>query len=58
MQKVIYPEFDIFNLSSFEVKICKYCDHRDINMINKRILRQTFFDFSHATQEEFCYRAF
>lgn len=58
MKAIFRLEYDIFNLSSFDAKIYKFCDHRDINMINKRILRQTFFDFGRATQEEFEHKAF
>ena len=53
-----YPEFDIFNLSSFEVKLRKFCDHRDTNFIREKTLRQTFFDFIFAAQEEFYYKTF
>ncbi len=58
MHKISYPEFDIFNLSSFKAKVCKFCDHRDINFIRDRILRQSFFDLTFAVQEEFCQKAF
>jgi hypothetical protein len=56
--KISYPELDVFNLSSFEAKIRRFCDHRDMNIIRDKILRQSFFDFIFAVQEEFYHPAF
>lgn len=58
MHKISYPEFDIFNLSSFEAKLCKFCDHRDIDIIRSKTLKQSFFDLAFAVQEEFYHKAF
>lgn len=58
MQKISYPEFDVFNLNSFESKIYKFCDHRDMDIIRSKILRQSFFDLAFAVQEEFYHPAF
>lgn len=55
---ISYPDFDIFTLFSFDTSLYKFCDHRDIDIIKKKMLRQSFFDSSFATQEELYHKAF